>query len=138
MSEATATVDFGAPEKFGAHVFRVEIPATRTEPVVIVEDCGYRGHEAGYHVDEERVILSRRVWSAISDIAGREFNDRLKAEGSSPVAGTPAQIWWSDCSSITSSPNASLGHRYSTSTRFLHSGQRNESRSPPKLHGVAV
>jgi Protein of unknown function (DUF3780) len=42
MSEATATVDFGAPEKFGAHVFRVEIPATRTEPVVIVEDYGYR------------------------------------------------------------------------------------------------
>ena len=79
MSDATATVDFGAPEKFGAHVFRVEIPAARTEPVVIVEDYGYRGHEAGIPRDEERVVLPRRVWSGISDIARREFNDRLKA-----------------------------------------------------------
>ncbi|ODS98134.1 MAG: hypothetical protein ABS56_05860 [Lautropia sp. SCN 69-89] len=79
MSEAVATVDFGAPEKFGAHVFRVEIPASRTEPVVIVEDYGYRGHEAGIPRDEERVVLPRRVWSGISDTARREFNDRLKA-----------------------------------------------------------
>lgn len=79
MSEAIATVDFGAPEKFGAHVFRVEIPGVRTEPVVIVEDYGYRGHEAGIPRDEERVVLPRRVWSGISDIARREFNDRLKA-----------------------------------------------------------
>jgi len=79
MSEAVATVDFGAPEKFGAHVFRVEIPAARTEPVVIVEDYGYRGHEAGIPRDEERVVLPRRVWSGISDVARREFNDRLKA-----------------------------------------------------------
>ena len=27
MSEAVKTVDFGAPDKFGAHIFRVEIPA---------------------------------------------------------------------------------------------------------------
>ena len=27
MSEKPATVDFGAPDTFGAHVFRVEIPA---------------------------------------------------------------------------------------------------------------
>lgn len=79
MSEAVATVDFGAPGKFGAHVFRVEIPAARTDPVVIVEDYGYRGHEAGIPRDEERVVLPRRVWSGISDIARREFNDRLKA-----------------------------------------------------------
>lgn len=73
------TVDFGAPEQFGAHVFRVEIPAARTEAVVIVEDYGYRGHEAGIPRDEERAVLPRRVWSGISDIARREFNDRLKA-----------------------------------------------------------
>lgn len=79
MSEATTTVDFGAPEKFGAHVFRVEIPAARTEEIVIVEDYGYRGHEAGVPRDEERVVLPRRVWSGIADIARREFNDRLKA-----------------------------------------------------------
>ncbi|HXV81079.1 MAG TPA: anti-phage-associated DUF3780 domain-containing protein [Candidatus Binatia bacterium] len=79
MSERPATVDFGAPEKFGAHVFRVEIPPARNEPVVIVEDYGYRGYEAGIPRDEERVVLLRRVWSGIADIARREFNDRLKA-----------------------------------------------------------
>lgn len=79
MSERPVTVDFGAPEAFGSHVFRVEIPAARNDPVVIVEDYGYRGQEAGIPRDEERVVLPRRVWSAIADIARREFNDRLKA-----------------------------------------------------------
>jgi hypothetical protein len=79
MSERPATVGFGAPEKFGAHVFRVEVPAARNESVVIVEDYGYRGHEAGIPCDEERAVLPRRAWSGIADIARREFNDRLKA-----------------------------------------------------------
>ena len=79
MSDKPKTVDFGAPDKFGAHLFRVEIPASRTEPVVIVEDYGYRGLEGGIPRDEERVVLTRPVWSAIADIARREFNDRLKA-----------------------------------------------------------
>ena len=79
MNEKQKTVDFGAPEKFGSHVFRVEIQAARIAPVVIVEDYGYRGQEGGVPREEERVILKRPVWSAISDIARREFNDRLKA-----------------------------------------------------------
>lgn len=79
MSEKPATVDFGAPEGFGAHVFRVEIPAARTGEILIVEDYGYRGGEAGIPRDEERVALERRVWSKIADVAQREFNDRLKA-----------------------------------------------------------
>lgn len=79
MSDHPATIDFGAPEKFGAHVFRVEIAPARNDSVVIVEDYGYRGHEAGIPRDEERVILPRRVWAGIADIARREFNDRLKA-----------------------------------------------------------
>jgi Protein of unknown function (DUF3780) len=78
MSDKPKTIDFGAPTNFGAHLFRVEIPATRTEPIVIVEDYGYRGQEGGTPRDEERVILNRPVWSAIADIARREFNDRLK------------------------------------------------------------
>src|SRR5204863_5177000 len=57
----------------------VEIPASRNELVVIVEDYGYQGQEAGIPRDEERVALRRPVWSAIADIARREFNDRLKA-----------------------------------------------------------
>ncbi len=79
MTERLKTVDFGAPEKYGAHLFRVEIPASRLEPVRIIEDYGYRGLEGGIPQDEERVILSRVVWSAIADIARREFNDRLKS-----------------------------------------------------------
>lgn len=78
MTEIVKTVDFGAPEKFGAHIFRAEIPAARNESVLIVEDFGYRGLEGGIPRDEERVILSRTVWSGIADIARREFNDRLK------------------------------------------------------------
>src|SRR5437660_5129285 len=79
MREPAKTVDFGAPDEFGAHVFRVEIPASRNDAVLIVEDYGYRGLEGGIPRDEERVILTRLVWSAIADIARREFNDRLKA-----------------------------------------------------------
>lgn len=79
MSERVATIDFGAPGAFGAHVFRVEIPAARQASIVIVEDYGYRGNEAGVPRDEERVVLSRAVWSGIADLARREFNERLKA-----------------------------------------------------------
>lgn len=78
MSEKPRTIDFGATDTFGAHIFRVEIPAARSESVLIVEDYGYRGQEGGIPRDEERVILRRAVWSAIADIARREFNDRLK------------------------------------------------------------
>jgi hypothetical protein len=72
------TVDFGAPDKFGAHLFRVEIPAARNVPVLIIEDYGYRGLEGGIPREEERVVLERPNWSAIADIARREFNGRLK------------------------------------------------------------
>jgi hypothetical protein len=79
VSERPATVDFGAPDAFGAHRFRVEIPAGRNEPVVIVEDYGYRGLEGGIPRDERRVVLTRPAWSGIADAARREFNARLKA-----------------------------------------------------------
>ncbi len=79
MSERPRTIDFGAPDAYGAHLFRVEILASRNEPVVIIEDYGYRGQQDGIPCEEERVILARPVWSAIADIARREFNDRLKA-----------------------------------------------------------
>jgi len=79
VSDKPRTIDFGAPTNFGAHLFRVEIPASRDESVVIIEDYGYRGQEGGIPRDEERVSLKRSVWSGIADIARREFNDRLKA-----------------------------------------------------------
>jgi hypothetical protein len=79
VNKEPITVGFGAPNKFGVHIFRVEIPAARNESVIIIEDYGYRGQESGIPRDEERVALQRSVWSAIADIARREFNDRLRA-----------------------------------------------------------
>ncbi len=79
MTENNKTIDFGASNSFGVHLFRVLIPVTRNEPVLIVEDYGYRGEESGIPKEEERVLLKRQVWSAIADIARREFNERLKA-----------------------------------------------------------
>src|SRR5712691_6320075 len=87
MREPAKTVDFGAPEEFGAHVFRVEIPASRNEPVRIIEDYGYRGLEGGIPRDENRVTLSRAVWSGVAEIAHHEFNNRHKA------AKLPASRW---------------------------------------------
>ena len=87
MTDKVQFVDFGAPEQFGTHVFRVEIPAARTEPVRIIEDYGYRGLEGGIPRYEERVILPRTVWSGVAEIARHEFNNRLKA------AKIPAGRW---------------------------------------------
>ena len=75
---AVKFVDFGAPDQFGAHLFRVEIPPSKVDSVMLVEDYGYRGSESGIPRDEQRAILPRHVWSAIADTARREFNDRLK------------------------------------------------------------
>jgi hypothetical protein len=69
MSDKPQTVDFGAPSNFGAHLFRIEIPAARDASVLIVEDYGYRGLEGGIPREEERALLKRPVWSAIADIA---------------------------------------------------------------------
>ena len=52
MTENIQFVDFGAPEQFGTHVFRVEIPSARPEPVRIIEDYGYRGLDDGIPRDE--------------------------------------------------------------------------------------
>lgn len=87
MTVKTKTVGFGAVDTFGAHLFRVEIPASKHASVLIVEDYGYLGDERGIPRGEDRVVLARQVWSSISDTARREFNDRLKA------AGVPASRW---------------------------------------------
>ncbi len=75
----TRTIDFGAPDNFGAHVFRVEISAARSEPIIIAEDYGYSGQEAGIARAEDRVVLNREIWSLVADTTRREFNERLKA-----------------------------------------------------------
>src|SRR4051794_32407299 len=87
MSTKPATVDFGAPNTFGAHVFRVEIPDARNQPILIVEDYGYKGQVGGVPSSEQRVALQRPTWSTIAHTARQEFNDRLKA------AKVPAGRW---------------------------------------------
>jgi len=89
MTDKVKYTDFGAPEVFGAHLFRVEIPASRNDPVLVAEDYGYRGVEGGIPQQEERVLLTRAAWSGIADTARREFNDRVKA------AKVPAGRWHS-------------------------------------------
>lgn len=74
------TVGFGASEQYGAYVFRVHIPASRTEPVRIVEHYGYEGGERGIPLEEDRVKLDRATWTGIADAARKDFNERLKAK----------------------------------------------------------
>jgi hypothetical protein len=79
-TRGVGTVDFGAPEEFGAHVFRIEVPANRTEAVRLVEDFGYKGGgENGLPYDELRAVVGRQTWTVLADAARRDFNERLKA-----------------------------------------------------------
>jgi hypothetical protein len=80
QTSAVNLVGFGASDSIGAHVFRVEIPRSRTESVLIIEHYGYRGGHGGVPEEEPRVRLPRHVWSGIRDAARREFNARLKAK----------------------------------------------------------
>lgn len=78
MIEKPKFVDFGAPEEFGAHLFRVEIPAARNDAVRIIEDFGLRGGDSGLPYEEVRAVLNREAWSAIAETARKNFNERLK------------------------------------------------------------
>lgn len=80
MSKKISTVDFGAPEEFGAHLFIVTIPPSKMMNVEILEYYGLKGGEGGLPYEEVRVILSRQIWSAISETARLDFNGRLKKE----------------------------------------------------------
>lgn len=80
MNAPVATVDFGAPDDFGVHIFQVQIASARTDPVLISEHYGYNGPGNGRPDIEVRVALKRAVWSEIADTARREFNARLKAK----------------------------------------------------------
>ena len=73
------TVGFGALDEFGAHVFRVEIPASKDAQVQIIEDYGVKGGDQGRPYEELRAVLPREVWSGISEASRRDFNDRLKS-----------------------------------------------------------
>ncbi|WP_294539787.1 anti-phage-associated DUF3780 domain-containing protein [uncultured Rhodoblastus sp.] len=77
MSEKK-TIGFGAPNELDPHHFTVEIPAARTEPVVITEHFGLRGGSNGLPDSVIRCLLPRAAWSGIAEEAKRVLNERLK------------------------------------------------------------
>lgn len=81
-SKPAKTVDFGAPAASGEHIFRVEIPGSRRDTVLIVEDFGLLGQDARLP-GEPRAVVKRAAWPTIADVARRDFNERLKAAGHS-------------------------------------------------------
>ncbi len=77
MSEKK-TIGFGAPNEMDPHHFTVEIPAARTEPVIITEHFGLRGGSNGLPDSIVRCRLPRVAWSGIAEEAKRVLNERLK------------------------------------------------------------
>ena len=132
MSEKLATVDFGAPDKFGAHLFRVEIPAG-------ADRVGRRSSRTT--ATAARRAASRATKSGSSSIAasGRQSPTSPAASSTiasrpprcSPAAGTPARISWIGCSARSCACWPGLPRRRTTS-RFRSSaasGRRSAPRS---------
>jgi len=80
VSEAAVFEDFGASSTLGSHVFFVDLPVSRNEPVLIIESYGYRGGDRGIPERETRAQLERSKWAQLSDICRVNFNERLKAK----------------------------------------------------------
>lgn len=74
-------VGFGAIDEFGAHIFKVCIPSSSAGIVSIVEDYGLKGGENGIPLEEGRINLPRRFWTAIAEATRKDFAARLKARG---------------------------------------------------------
>jgi hypothetical protein len=72
------TIGFGAPNEIDPHIFTVDIPAARTESVVITEHFGLRGGSNGLPDSTVRCVLPRAAWTAIAEEAKRVLNERLK------------------------------------------------------------
>jgi hypothetical protein len=72
---------FGCPRTDWPHHVRVVIPEVRGGDVQIVEEFGVGGHAAGQQEQAVRCVLPRARWTAIADVARREFNDRLRSHG---------------------------------------------------------
>ena len=75
---AKKTVGFGVPNARDPHLFPVDSPAARTEPVVITEQFGLRGGTNGLPDSVVRCVLPRAAWTSIAEEAKRVLNERLK------------------------------------------------------------
>ena len=77
---ANETIGFGVPNVTGPHHFVVQIPAARTEPVVILENYGCNGESINAK-PVERVIITRDAWRVVADPLKAYLNRRLKEKG---------------------------------------------------------
>lgn len=80
---------FGASAEFGAHVFKVTIPAGRAGDVVLTEDYGYLAGLEGTPESDARAILPRAKWGKLAEAARKDFNARLRARKVPPSTWKP-------------------------------------------------
>jgi hypothetical protein len=93
---ALKTLGFGVPNEIDPHHFTVDIPAARTEVVIVTEDFGLRAGTSGIPDVIVRCRVPRAAWSAIAEEAKRVLNGRLKEKKiATSVAGAAASIRWS-------------------------------------------
>ena len=65
---------FGASAAFGAHVFKLQLPAGRAGEVVLTEEFGYLAGLNGIPVRETRACFSRQHWTQLGEAASKDFN----------------------------------------------------------------
>lgn len=82
-------VGFGAPEAFGSHIFKVNIPAGRSGDVLVMEDYGYLANINGNPDFDLRVRLPRSKWTSAAEISRKDFNARLRAKQAPPSTWKP-------------------------------------------------
>ena len=75
---------FGASAAFGAHVFKLRLPAGRAGQVELAEDFGYLAGLNGLPSQEIRAVFPRMHWSALADAARKDFNARLRERKAAP------------------------------------------------------
>jgi hypothetical protein len=69
---------YGASAAFGAHVFKLQLPAGRAGEVVLTEDFGYLAGQNGTPERETRACFPRQHWTLLGDTARKDFNARLR------------------------------------------------------------
>ena len=90
---------FGASAEFGAHVFKVTIPAGRAGDVMLTEDYGYLAGLEGTPEHEVRAILPRAKWGKLADAELERFH---------PVPGSLRTTSWIACSARSSAFSCGL------------------------------
>nr|WP_276978230.1 anti-phage-associated DUF3780 domain-containing protein [Ferrimicrobium acidiphilum] len=89
QSKSAKLVGFGAPSEFGAHLFKVTIPPGRSGLVVLSEEYGFLAGLDGVPDRDIRSKLDRSKWTPLADVSRKNFNARLRANGSSPGTWKP-------------------------------------------------